>query len=492
MEKVPLFALSALSCVLTYLAQNRGGAVSSLQHVSLDLRMANSLTAYVMYLWKTLWPTGLSHFYPLTGSVNPVLLGAALLVLAGVSAMAVIMLKPRPYVAFGWLWFLGTLVPVIGLVQVGAQAMADRYTYIPLVGVFIAVAWGAVDAMERLRVRNRALAAVPAAAVLVTLAAAAWVQAGYWKDDHALFSHAIRVNNDNYIAHTNIATFYTERRQFGEAIRHFGEALRINPEDTMVMKNLGLAHLMTAQPDRSIYNYSLALKHDPDDIPALFKLGGVYGDLGETDRAIEQFTRITAIDAGNHRAFYNLGVLQAKKGDTERAMGSFNAALGISPGDADVHTALGMVLANLGRKDEAIAHFREALKSDPGNREATGFLGAAMQPGREGSGESPAADRGLSDDPGALYRSAVELASRGENDRALAVLTKLHRLQPDNPEVMYNMACLHARQGRADEAIQWLGRAVDAGFSDYALMERDPDLSGIRGTEGYGKIMKRR
>jgi hypothetical protein len=222
-EKLPLFALAGLSCWLTVAAQTWGGAVQPLHHLPFPARVANALVAYVAYLGKTFWPTDLAVYYPLD-TVPPGQAAGAALLLAVLTLLALREARRRPYLLVGWLWFLGALVPVIGLVQVGDQARADRYTYVPHLGLFVALVWGAADLLAALRVPVAAQALL-ASIVLAGCAALTWAQVGHWKDTLTLWEHSLRVTGPNYRGEAGLGYTLYERGRLEEAIPHLSAAL---------------------------------------------------------------------------------------------------------------------------------------------------------------------------------------------------------------------------------------------------------------------------
>jgi tetratricopeptide (TPR) repeat protein len=250
-EKIPLFALSAAAAGATYLVQQAGGAVRSRDAFPLVLRLENALVSYIVYIAKMFWPARLAVFYPYPAEVPAWQAAAAALAIAAVSMLVLRSVRKRPYLAVGWLWYLVTLAPVIGLVQVGAQARADRYTYIPMIGLTIMLAWGAADLLGRVP-RAKPAVAVLAAAVCAGCAAITWLQAGYWRDSRTLFQHAVDVTNGNYLAHHNLGVALAESpADLNQAIAHFQAVLQIKPDYARAHTDLGsaLAKLPGRLPD---------------------------------------------------------------------------------------------------------------------------------------------------------------------------------------------------------------------------------------------------
>jgi tetratricopeptide (TPR) repeat protein len=330
-EKAPLFALAAVSCVVTVLAQRAGGAIQSLETISLPERLANAVVSYAAYLGKTVWPTSLACIYPFSRSAltAPAMLGSAV-VLTAITVAVLRFEKQAPYATFGWLWYVGTLVPVIGLVQVGYQSMADRYTYVPLIGIFVAVAWGAGELAAQLPASRPVVAAV-AACALAACAVVTRGQVAVWQDSTSLFTHAIAVTADNWTAHNNLGGVLSEAGNSGDAIPQFEETLRIRPGFAEGHFNLGLALDRSGRFPEAIDAYEAALRLNPDYAEARYNLGNSLLHAGRAGEAIEQY----------------------------------DAALKLRPGDAKIHNNLAIALNRSGRREEAIAHYREALRIDP-------------------------------------------------------------------------------------------------------------------------------
>lgn len=352
-EKIPFFLFSLLSCLVTLYAQYKGGAINSLKTVSLGLRVENALVAYLKYLGKTLWPQDLAFFYPFPLAIPLWQVVGSLFILLAVSAAVIRTRRRYPYLAVGWFWFLVTLIPVIGFVQVGQQSMADRYSYLPALGLFIMLAWGAPDLVKGLRLSGRILA-IPAAAVLIASAALTWQQLGYWHDSITLYRHTLKVTKDNYLINYSLGLLLANNGEPDAAIREYREVLRIRPDDTPTHNNLGL---------------TLAGK-------------------GDLDTAIGEFKEALRLDPNCAEAHTNLGVAFANKGDLDGAIRELRETIRISPKDLDAHGNLGYALASKGDLDAAIGEYREALRLNPNNAKVANNLELALAQKRKLDGRA--------------------------------------------------------------------------------------------------------
>ena len=386
-EKAPFFALTAAEAIATYVAQSGSGAV---QGFPLGLRIENALVSYVVYIAKMFWPVRLAVFYPYPAAVPVWQATLAGLAILGVSIAVVRWLRAYPYLAVGWFWFLGTLVPVIGLIQVGAQARADRYMYIPMTGLAILLAWGAADLIRR----KEAVALVGAAACLACVPLT-WAQTEHWANSQALFQHALDVTDNNYLAHHNLGVALADLSP-QDAIAHYRAALQINPNSARAHTDLGtaLAKLPGRLPD-AIAEYQAALRIEPNAAIPHNNLGNALAATPDgLPQAIQEYETALRIkpdydDARNNlgralaelaEVHYNLGVaLASMDGRTAEAIGHFEAALQIKPDYAEAHNNLGVVLARMpGRAPEAIGHFEAALRIKPNYTDARYNLAAAL------------------------------------------------------------------------------------------------------------------
>lgn len=370
-EKLPLIALSAASAVITMQAQRAGGAMRSTAQFSLAVRLENAVMAYPMYLWKMIWPSHLSPIYPHPGdSLAGWQVGTSALVLLAVTAVA-LKFRARRYLLTGWLWFLGTLVPVIGLVQVGDQAMADRYAYIPLVGIFIMIAWGIADLADSKQI-GLVVRVIPAACVLLALSFATNRQLGYWSSNYDLWTHAVAVTGRNFIAQDNLGGALLWLGKTDEAYLHFQAAAEINPLDPMSRSNLGAylqehGHMAEAIEK---YNRVITLTSDPGLLAATYaNLGAAYRKLGEDEKARTSYDQALQLNPNQYNAYLGLGELLEKQSRLDDAISNYSKAVELRPTDTGF-LLLGRALERTGRRLEALAAYQAALKLSPEMPEA--------------------------------------------------------------------------------------------------------------------------
>lgn len=370
-EKVPLFALSAASAAITMKAQQAGGAIRSTTQFSLGVRVENALVAYGMYLWKTIWPARLAPLYPHPGdSLAAWQVISSVLVLGAVTAL-VWRFRSKPYLLVGWLWFLGTLVPVIGLVQVGDQAMADRYAYIPLIGIFIMIAWTAVDLAEARRI-PLAARIVAAACVLIALATVTHAQLLYWQSNSDLWSHTLDVTRKNFIAEDNLGGALLLEGKPEEAYPHFQAAAQINPQDPMSHANLG-AYLQEhgrLQEAVEQYNATIRLTSDRGLLASTYaNQGTAYRELGDFAKARASYDKALRENPNQFNAYLGLGRLLEQEGNLDEAIASYSHSVELQP-TGEGFTYLGHSLEKANRLPEAMAAYRQALQISPDSREA--------------------------------------------------------------------------------------------------------------------------
>ncbi|MGA2255165.1 MAG: tetratricopeptide repeat protein [Thermoguttaceae bacterium] len=358
-EKIPLFILAAVSCVVTLAAQRE--AMRSLEQVAPAGRVGNAAVAYVAYLGKMLYPAGLAALYPFPKAPPPVweVLAAATVLLA-ISTAVFVARRKCPCLLFGWLWYLGTLLPVSGLVQVGNQAMADRYTYLTQIGLYMALAWGAAQAAASRPSCRWPFAAV-SALVAAGLMVCAWQQTRHWRDSQTLWTHTLACTPQNQVAHCDLGNALVRRGQVVEAIEHYKRALEIKPNFAEAHCDLGNALVGRGQVDEAIGHYRRALEIRPDYFEAHNNLGLALAGRGQVDEAIILYRKALKIEPDYVEAHNNLGNALAGSGQVDEAIAHYRRALEIKPDFAEANYNLGLILAHRGQVDEAIEHYQKAL-----------------------------------------------------------------------------------------------------------------------------------
>jgi protein O-mannosyl-transferase len=406
-EKLPLFVLSAASCVATLIAQQQ--ALDASFKPPLGERLGNALGSYAIYLGQMIWPARLAVLYPYPeGNLKHLHVILAFLLLLVLSVAFFLWRKKYPFLAVGWLWYLGMLVPMIGIIQVGSQVRADRYTYLPQIGLYVLVAWSAMELFHRWR-RSRVILATAASLVITALITRSYFQTSYFKDAETLWKHAAATTSNNYIASNNLAQFLLQSGRFDEAIAecqraleikpdfaaahnnlgaalvnqrgdngarlqngaideaiaHYRSALQINPDFAQAHSNLGTALLLKGQVDDAIAHYQKALEIDPNYAEARYSLGNAFLAAGRYNGSIANYEAALRIRPDYFEAHYNLGRVLATIGKTDEALKEFNEALRAGGDSAQVHCALGSLLGRMGHREEAVAHLAEALRLDP-------------------------------------------------------------------------------------------------------------------------------
>jgi Tfp pilus assembly protein PilF len=376
-EKIPLFLLVAASSIATILAQSRGGAVQSFEAASLYQRVSNALVSYVAYLGQMLWPRELAAFYP----YKPLSLWLAAISALGLIAVSVLVIRfsrGRPFLFAGWFWYVITLVPVIGLIQVGGQARADRYTYIPLIGVFIIAAWGIPLIFERWRHRGIGLQ-VAACIVICALAAGARSQVRYWESDLALWEHTVQATGDNYFARTNLGFALIDGGNLQAGIEQYNEALRINPNSAETRNALGTALSDQGKLDAAMEQYAAALRIRPGYADAHSNRGIALARRGETQEAYKEFEKALEINPENPKIQYNFGFTLVNQGRPDEAISYFRKAVELKPGYAEAFFQMGNIFYGKGRLSEAEAEYNRAIQINPEYEDAHHNLGIILE-----------------------------------------------------------------------------------------------------------------
>ncbi|HEX9148586.1 MAG TPA: tetratricopeptide repeat protein [Thermoanaerobaculia bacterium] len=415
-EKLPLFLLAMASSVLTFLVQRAGGAVRPLEAYPLGVRLGNAILAYVRYLRVAFWPTDLAVFYPHPGkSITLTLVAAGALLLFAITAAVVAMRRSAPFLLVGWTWFVVTLLPVIGLVQVGNQATADRYTYIPYVGLFLAIAWGGAWIADRFG-RGRSVLRAVAIASIMALAVTAALQARVWKDSETLLLHAIRVTRNNDVAQNNLGNYYNTIGRPADALPHLQEALRLRPKDPAVLVNIGHSLFLLKRFDEAAAKFSEALQRDPSD-----------------DVAMNNLARVRYL-----------------QGDVPESIRLYRAALVAQPDWIDSRKRLVLALLLEEQNAAALLELERVVSRFPKDEESRQLLDQLSVYVRDPQDASARRLRGVL---AAEHRTlGVALMERKRNGEAATQLDRALALFPDDPLTHLNRGVLFSESHRLDEA----------------------------------------
>ncbi len=409
-DKIPLLLLAAVFCVVTPLAE--GKALAHSGSFPWTWRIGNALISYVAYLGQLFYPAGLAVLYPRRDHLPSGQVLGALLLLTAITVSTLLWRRRRPYLLVGWLWYLAVLLPVIGLVQFGAQAVADRFMYLPQIGLCMALVWGVADLSGSWSSR-RWLCSVTSALLLALLVGCAWRQASFWRDSETQWTHTLACTTKNALAHANLGCVLVDRGQVDKALMHFQEAIRIRPDFESAHANLGCALADRGRVDEALIQYHEAIRLRPDCESAWFGLGKALAGRGQFDEAVAAYRKALELRPSCADTYNYLGLALAGQGQFAEAVAQYQKALRIQPDCADARGNLGSALGNCGRFDEAIPQLQQALEVQPKNAEWQSNLGNA-------------------------------LAARGRFQDALAHYRKAREIQPDHLGAQKNLAWLRA------------------------------------------------
>ncbi|MCG6877777.1 MAG: tetratricopeptide repeat protein [Deltaproteobacteria bacterium] len=452
-EKVPLFVIVVMIAAIGFVAQQRGGALTSIDTLPIGTRVSNAIVSYVIYLWKAVYPNGLTVFYPHRIIPAWQVLTSALF-LSLVSLGVVLLRKRRPYLAVGWFWYLGTFVPVIQLVQVGRHFTADRYAYIPLVGIFVMVVWGVSDTLHSLPHRRKVLG-FSGMACLFVLGGLTWRQAGYWSDSETLFRHGLQVIPNNYVAHNGLARALEAEGKTDEAIRHFEAALRICPGFTDGRYNFARILAANGKKREAAEQYLSVLKSDPNFVQAHVNLANILADQGELNEAVKHYEKALTLNKDSANAHYNLANAFFRAGRTDDAIAQYRKALDIRPNDPSMHYNLGNAYMRNGNFEQAGYQYSEALRYQPDFVNARVNLGNALARSGDPRKAILQYEKALESQPdhaGAHYNLAGAFSALGKTQKAIAHYKEVLRLQPENASAQFQLGLILSNSGRSSEA----------------------------------------
>ena len=454
-EKVPLLCLSATASALTIFAQVKGGAFASLGKLPMDLRVGNALLSYVKYIDKMIMPFHLAVLYP-----HPIVLplwkvAISTLLLGIITVFAILARRRYPYYIMGWLWYLGTLLPVIGLIQVGIQEMADRYTYIPMIGLFIIGVYGISDILKGWRPR-RAVLVASGTLLLLLLMGSTMLQLKLWRNSVTLFNHTLRVTTNNYVIQNNLGVTLARDGKDREAVTHYLSALNINPSYPDAHYNFGLLLARQGREQEAIALLVEALRIKPTMAKVHNDLGAIFFKQGRIQEAIDHFSEALRIDCKYGEAQYNLGTALFQQGRNAEAVHSFGEALRLNPRDARIHNNLGLALTRQGKIDEAIAHYNQALQFSPSYPDVHFNLGVLLvRQGKDQEAITHYAEvlRINLNDAQAHYELGIILSRQKKSEEAVAHLTHAVRILPGYSDAHFALGMLYSEMGKKDLAV---------------------------------------
>ncbi len=458
-EKIPLFIFSLASSVITINLQHKAGAVTSLNSLSLNERIANAVLSYSKYLGKLFWPIDLAILYPYPSDLNWVaVIGAGILIIL-ITAVAVKLGKRKPYLIVGWLWYMGTLVPVIGIAQSGLQAMADRFAYIPFIGIYIMIAWSIPEIFERLHIKKR-LYLIFSILFLLPIMIITPKQLKYWRSSIPLYEHTLRVTQNNYVIHTNLGVVLENHGRVDEAISHYKKSLEINPVDPNTNVNLGTAFFSQGKMNRAIDHYQKAIQIDSESALAHNNLGLVLICTGNIETAIEHFQEAVKYKSNFPDAHNNLIIARDILNKIKSAKEKMDKALDINPKDLSRSSTMNHIDKVKKELNEALMLYHKAMLTQ-------------------------------------TTRSCVNVSNWaiinnvwGKYEKALPLFKEIIALYPENAVVHYNIACIYAIKNMKAEAIDWFMMAVEKGYENRELIKIDISLDNIRNTSYYKEITK--
>ncbi|MHC4214200.1 MAG: tetratricopeptide repeat protein [Planctomycetota bacterium] len=430
-EKIPLLIISFLSCVITYLVQQKGGAMLFVEQgtAPLYLRITNAIVSYLAYVSKLFYPRNLAVLYPFPSAglaiYKPI---TAFVILLAITIIIIRLARQKPYLLTGWFWYVITLVPVSGIIQVGFQSMADRYTYIPYTGLFIIIAWAVGDISDRMK-KPKIFLSMLTAVLLAVMAVATHNQVKHWKNSTTLFEHTLAVTKNNHIMYYNLGNVLADEGKSDQAIQLYNKALEINPSSVQAITNLGNEYKLQGDSKYALELYNKALTINPSYVKAINNLGYLYKSQGDLNQAAKFYRQATETDPKFAKAHYNLGVVMGMLGSWNQAIISYRKALELEPRNANFHNSLGEALASTG-SGEAMSYFHSAVAIDPDHHVAHHNLG-------------------------------LELASQGNLDKALSCFKKTIAIKHDFAEAYNNIGNVFLMQQKNEQAIEYYRKTIE-------------------------------
>jgi tetratricopeptide (TPR) repeat protein len=493
-EKIPLLILSAISTALSVVSLEYQNQFVTHDTIPMWLRFENAIVSCIQYISKIIWPQNMAIFYPFPNAI-PLwqVLGATFLIIV-IFCIVFMIARKAPFLTVGWLWFTGTLVPVIGIIQGGRwPAIADRWTYVPAIGLFIIFSWGGAALFEKIS-KKPAPKIIFVSLILIFLIMVSSVQIKYWENSITLFSHAIEVTKDNGLAHYNLGEALGEAGGIDQAIPHYYTALKIEPENVFAHVNLANALVQKGKPDEAVNHFNIALKLNPQEDKAYVGLGNVFAGKNNLNKAVEYTLKALEINPKNEVASDNLGKIMLQQGNVADAFLYFKKTLEIEPNNESAKTNLKQLAIIQKRIDDQAAKISETIQSNPNDPlhyiqlgrlyQSTGYYDLAIHQYEKALSIKP-------DMTPALYALGITFTLKGGYYQAIETFKKIIANEPDNASAYYNIACVYSRQNKKHDAIEWLQKAVDKGYDNWNNLKTDPDMDTIKDEPGYRKLMEK-
>jgi tetratricopeptide (TPR) repeat protein len=465
LEKIPLLVLSVLSCIVTYFVQKEGGAVVSIEAFPPGVRIANGFVSYIIYVGKTIWPSNLAVYYPHPGLLPLWQVMGAVVLLGAVTFAVIRTAKRLPYLAVGWLWFAGTLVPVIGIVQVGDQAMADRYTYIPLIGLFVMAAWGIPELMKKWHTRpprKEALLGL-AASILICFSIVTWTQVGYWRNNIALYDHSLKVTRPSAGILCNRGVAYDNLGNLRQAISDYDRAIEINPKYADSYNDRGAAYGKLGNHRQAISDFGMAIEINPKYAEAYDNRGAAYADLGDYRQAISDYARAIEIKPKYADAYYNRGAAYGELGNYRQAISDYDRAIEINPEHAQAFNNRGLAYGRIGDHRQAISDYNRAIEINPDNAKA--YYNRAVAYVELGDNRQAISDydRAIEINPqyaNAYSNRGAAYGVLGNYRQAISDYDRTIEINPEHAKAYYNRAVVYVELGDNRHGIEDLKKAA--------------------------------
>ena len=443
LEKIPLFLFTFVMSIFTFMSHLQSGAVTPFDKLPLSIRIGNALIYYLRYIWKMLCPNALAVFYP-----HPIhlplweVIGAILLIII-ITIVVIAVRREHPYLAVGWFWYLGTLIPVIGLTQAGTQAMADRFTYIPMVGLSLMISFGIPNIFMRWRFTRIIL--IPSGIfIFLILAILSSIQVGRWQNSVTLFTHTLNVTSNNYLIHNNLGVTLMRQGKYPEALFHLKKAIEIKPKYADAYHNLGTLLFLQGNGKEALNHFALALEYNPEKAETHSSIGGILAKQEKFKEALFHFSEAVRINKADGEAHYNLGTILLQQGKTQEGVYSLNQSLETLPENPKTHHNLGLAFESMGELEKAVEHYRKSLRIDSKNAD-THFCLASL------------------------------FSKQGRGEEAIFHLNETIKLNPGDSEAHYLLGNILLAQNKYEEAISYMIEAArinpNHGKAHFALGE---------------------